>query len=435
MSARYIAGALGFLVAATVACGNDRPGKARDQGTPGGEGGAAARPGESAGGVTSDGGSDAREGGAAGEDGRAGEAAAGADSAAGFGGGEAGSAGACSGEPCACASGERGCSCSDSSECADGLTCHLELGCANVCVDQALVIEDALALRALGERECDAIEGSLSLIAPDIEHVSGLESLKVVSGDLFISGTERLASLQGLAGLELIGGSLVVQATAGLRDLHGLETLRSIGRGSEASALVISENTALTSIAALASADISGLYVTVSNNPALTRLAGLGGAVSLSHVVIVENESLDSLDGLAAVTDLESLTLADNVAVPDVNLPSLERAGALTLTGNARMALLRMPALSNVEMALTVAANSVLESVEMTALESVSGSLIISDNAMLARLELAVLESVGALTVTGNARLPQCVVDALNAGLGGPCAGSCGGNDSNGVCP
>jgi hypothetical protein len=437
MSVRFIAGALSLGLAALVACGSDSQ-QARDTGTGGAEDETGGVAGESSGGAPNQGGDDARAGGAGGDDTRAGTAgAAGADSAAGAGSGEGGSAGGCSDETCLCTTGERGCACDESSECADGLTCHPELGCAKLCEaasDDGFVIDDAAALEELVERACDALQGSLWLVAPDLEDIAGLESLKAVSGDLLVSGTERLVSLQGLSGLAEIGGSLVVQGNAALGDLSGLEALRSIGRDSEAGALVVSENPVLTGIAALASADISGLYVTVSNNPTLTRLAGLGAAVSLSHVVIVQNERLESLNGLAGVTDLESLTLADNGALPDVNLPALESAGALTLTGNTRMALLRMPALSGLDMTLTVATNPALESIEMDALESVLGSVTISNNATLARFELAALDNVGALTVTGNARLPQCAVDALNAKLEGPCAGGCSGNDANGVC-
>jgi hypothetical protein len=426
MSVRFVACplALGFL--AVVACGDGDPGQAQNANTSGSAGEAVVgAAGEGFGGAPNLG-SGARPGGAAGTD-----SAAGGDS------GEAGSAGGCNDEACECSLGERGCPCRASADCADGLACHPALGCASVCVgpNEGFVIEDARALAELIERQCDAIEGSLWLVAPDIEDVTGLDSLKVVSADLVIRGAERLANLQGLAGVEALGGSLVVQGNAALRDLSGFEGLRSIGRASDVGSVVITENGALTSIAALAVADISRLSVTVANNPELARLAGLSGARSLSNVVIVDNESLESLNGLAGVTDLESLTVANNAAVPDVNLPALERAGAFTLTGNTRLAQLRMPALSRLEMALTVAANPVLESIEMTALESVAGSVTISANAGLARLELEGLESVGALTVSGNARLPQCEVDALNVRLQNPCAASCSGNDSGGVCP
>jgi hypothetical protein len=267
MSVRFIAGTLSFGLAVLVACGSDAP-QAHDSGTPEGEGGSAGEAGENPGGALNAGGNDAQPGGAAGQDTRAGGAAglgsgeAGADSV----GAGAGSAGECGDEACVCSLGERGCPCDEPSECADGLSCHPELGCANVCVaasDAAFVIEDGDALGELIERQCDTIEGSLWLMAPDIEQVAGLESLKAVSADLIISGAERLATLVGLSGLEAIGGSFVVQDNGALGDLSGLEALRSIGLGSDEGALVISANAELSNIAALASADIADLSVTV----------------------------------------------------------------------------------------------------------------------------------------------------------------------------
>ncbi|MDC0715777.1 hypothetical protein [Nannocystis bainbridge] len=132
---------------------------------------------------------------------------------------------------------------------------------------------DVAALAAYGE-----ITGDLTIHAPGLTSLAGLQCLRRVGGDLEIVQT-ALASLDGLDSLEEVGGQLVIEANAPLASLHALAKLTSIG----------------------ATPQGFGRFELIGH-PSLKDLQGLGALSFVGGSVKVSGNGIESLVGLGAAT-------------------------------------------------------------------------------------------------------------------------------------
>ncbi|MDP2316987.1 MAG: putative metal-binding motif-containing protein [Pseudomonadota bacterium] len=108
------------------------------------------------------------------------------------------------------------------------------------------------------------IDGSLTISGDALTDLSGLSSIRSLTGDLLVLYTGALADLTGLDGIETVDQSVRIRDNVALRSLDGLATLATIGVD-----LDVSANDALTDVSALHALSSVGGDVSVSSNTAL----------------------------------------------------------------------------------------------------------------------------------------------------------------------
>lgn len=249
-------------------------------------------------------------------------------------------------------------------------------GCAaQMCEGDRRIASAADVAHAMG---CTRIAGTLSVVAPTLTDLTGLECLEEIDGDLLIGADEpaeaqgastlgpvQLTSLRGLARLRRIGGTLAIGGATywsdgsaavtaagpvALASVDGLEAVRSVG------ALVIAAETevygagagagvrglvALADLSALDDATIGALTIAGTASSTLpapplaslpsvtlaegadvtitdTALASLDGPAwphALGGLTIVRNSGLTSIDALLDVTVAHAATVRRNISV------------------------------------------------------------------------------------------------------------------------
>ncbi|MFZ6184255.1 hypothetical protein [Nannocystis pusilla] len=182
---------------------------------------------------------------------------------------------------------------------------------------------DVAALAAFKE-----ITGDLTIHAPGLGSLAGLECLQRVGGDLDIRET-ALTSLDGLDSLAEVGGQLLIEFNAQLADLQALGNLVSVG----------------------ASPQEFGDFK-LKGSPSLKSLAGLGALSFVGHSVYISSNGIETLAGLGAATIHGELRFEYNADLVDVlDVAEFLPTGTIYFLhnkklwcGNAEMALTLMKA-------------------------------------------------------------------------------------------
>ena len=132
----------------------------------------------------------------------------------------------------------------------------------------------------------------------------------------------------------------------------------------------------ITNLDGLSGLTTVGTILRITNNPALTNIAGLSSLISVDRLNIIGNTLLGSIDGFSGVASLPgSLDIGGNTALTNLN-------GLSGLTSTGFVNIYRNPLLSNIT--------------GLSALASVGTSLSIWENASLTTLDgLSALASVG----------------------------------------
>jgi len=194
--------------------------------------------------------------------------------------------------------------------------------CGGAAVEADFELSDAGALEALSG--VTHVVGSVTVSGPALVDLAPLASLRCVDGDLRVEDCPSLAHLTGLEGLLDVGGNLVVGWNGALVDTDGLASLGRIGgsiwltanpsMGSARlpSLATLGSHLLVTECAALASVDLAALAATggdleLSYCGALSSLAGLGALEAVGgDVSIEENASLPTCEADDLVAQLES---------------------------------------------------------------------------------------------------------------------------------
>jgi hypothetical protein len=258
--------------------------------------------------------------------------------------------------------------------------------CVRVCQAPSAPIVSSSALADLAAQQCGVIDGSLQIgnqdVAAniDVSDLSGLLSLRMVTGDVMIEQTQ-VTNLDGLDALEVIGGRLRIGQNLMLENIDGLASLRSVQQ------LDLTANTVLNSVAGLA------------------RLRTVPGSVTLDF------NGLSSLAGLDGLLEVGDLSIADPV-LADVVVDDLAQAGKIAIT-SATIESVSFPALVNAAQ-LTVSRNDQLKRLDCPSLEAVSGLSIEFDD-QLSELDFPVLQAVSGpvLRIGSNPQLEELVLPAL----------------------
>lgn len=294
--------------------------------------------------------------------------------------------------------------------------CSIALTAEGTCVRRCEVSatlrtnDDVQALAAL---ECDILESRLTIEGSEVSTLAGLETIRIIEGDLFVVEATELSDLTGLSGLQLVTQHLSIQSTE-LSNLAGLQSLTGIGAGLE-----IYRNWGLVDISALRGLTGEALTLYITGNPLLPTLEGLEGIISTKNCTIAANDKLVDIQGLDNLQTIDgSLVLATNPELLSLNLPSLRQiAGSLAMTGQGLAEQSDMLNLQAVGEDIVIFQNG-LTVLPFGQLQSVR-SLTITSNKNLLTLEgLANLQTVTQLQISENGALPQCEVNAFNARFG-----------------
>jgi hypothetical protein len=118
--------------------------------------------------------------------------------------------------------------------------------------------------------------------------------------------------------------------------------------------LVVSQNPLLEDVAALEGVDSMQLGVVVTGNDRLSSLQGIDRLRATNSVTIANNTALVEFGGLSDLEECGSFLAAGN-GLTALALPSLARAGSLSITGHAALLAIDLPVLTSVETSLTFA--------------------------------------------------------------------------------
>lgn len=194
---------------------------------------------------------------------------------------------------------------------------------------------------------------------PNLRDIQALSSVRDIVGPLLLSGT-ALESLEALAGLERVTDGIALIENTRLSDVSQLSELRF------AADIQIRDNDLLTSLPSFEKLEaLDSLYIV--DNAALeqVQLPGgvqwsgmffeLGDGQTESHstpalrIEIQRNASLQRFTSSGGPLAVQFLTIEDNPALTQVELPTTERVDSLSLTRNATLADVDMPLLRTVD--------------------------------------------------------------------------------------
>ncbi|KFA87567.1 hypothetical protein Q664_46960 [Archangium violaceum Cb vi76] len=194
-----------------------------------------------------------------------------------------------------------------------------------------ITVQDNPKLEHFRVHGLTSLPGSLVLRGnPVLYWLQGLETLRLVQGDLHLEGFQFLDQLH-LDALEHVGGSFRFIDNDAIYGLQYLEKLVSIGGWlvltdnlllsnprfltlRSANGVVLERNANLTYAGGLSDLR-SLLWLEVNDNPKLSQLRGLSNLVTAYTVKVSGNPELASLD-LSALSWVESLTLTNNTKLP-----------------------------------------------------------------------------------------------------------------------
>jgi hypothetical protein len=188
--------------------------------------------------------------------------------------------------------------------------------------------------------------------------------------------------------------------------------------------------------------------------PVLTTVGGLKVATcstltSLSFPALTELRSNMMLDRFSTeagvVRSSAGMEISDDPELASIDLPVLASVGEgdLWFRNVGALRTLSLPALTTLGRSLSLERNPALTSVRLAALTALGGNLTAIGNPVLERLDLPALTSVGTtfngsvLSIHDNPALPQCLAEAILAGLVPPLpvTVNISNNDPTGTCP
>ena len=189
------------------------------------------------------------------------------------------------------------------------------------------------------------LEEQLAEVEEAVEDASEADVGTVIYGDYAASNSVELAALAGfteitgsltiqagdspnlnaLSHLTKVGGTLAISSNSQLVDLAGLENLTHVG-----GVLEVKNNPELTTLTALSGLTYVRLRIEIFNNDSLLSLSGLDGIESVTGAVTIDqNDGLVSLAGLTSLEEVSSLTISNNDALE--HLDGLEALTTITV--------------------------------------------------------------------------------------------------------
>lgn len=164
-------------------------------------------------------------------------------------------------------------------------------------------------------------------------------------GSLELTGNHRLKSLGGLESIRSVGWSIEIENNDGLIDLTGLDQLATV---EDTLYVTISDNDALTELRGLMLPTDVPVRLSIRKNSNLTDIQQLLSIDQIASLSINENEHLTTLDGLANLNTIQSqLTISGNTRLRNLDGLSSINAPIETVWINDNPSLTSIVGLSN----------------------------------------------------------------------------------------
>jgi hypothetical protein len=154
----------------------------------------------------------------------------------------------------------------------------------------------------------------------ELVNFKGLENLEIIGNEYLhsfrVENNQRLKNFDGLKKLKIVNGNFKVINNDALENLAGLESFTTSANFE----FRIDDCDKLTSIKGLEKMqDVLG-SITLKNNPLLNDLRPWSNLHTVTERIrIINNPSLQSLDGLEKVKELEGIELVNNTSLRDIN--------------------------------------------------------------------------------------------------------------------
>ena len=281
----------------------------------------------------------------------------------------------------------------------------------------------------------DLITGDLTITSPHLSSLIGLETLRVIGGNLYIQNNQNLVRLAGsaLSNLEVVGGDIVIEGNPNLTSV-ALPSLVS------AHSLAIRSNDALTEIqpgdfAKLANIDrliqieSNSMLHTISGFDGIGRIGGGYDGISSAcagsgGLEIQFNPLLVTMDAFGPLAEVEGdFCIRENPVQSDLSFENLESVGM-------NMIFEGLPLLSNLELPILDSAggdfvltgggeggSTALEVFSLPALVVLGGALDFSGGSSLQEVALPILESANGIyfSMSNAAELANVDLSALES--------------------
>lgn len=193
------------------------------------------------------------------------------------------------------------------------------------------IIEEYRDLLLFFATGCTEITGDLIISSTDLTHLTGLESLEVIGGNLEMIATPALANIRGLQNLRSIGDLFILWGNGGLTDLGGLENIEFIGGN-----LVLWELNNLTDLTALRGISSLGGNLDIQDSATLTNLDGLENLKTIGGLRLRGNNTLATVDHLESIESVDGFfDIVQNPALPTCAAQALlDAIGEGNITGD-----------------------------------------------------------------------------------------------------
>lgn len=219
------------------------------------------------------------------------------------------------------------------------------------------------------------IYGSLNFWQSDsLSSIVGLYKLSHVKS-IYFQHNDLLESLDGLENLKYIDESLYISSSAVLRDISALRNVKKVGID-----LTVQGVTDIVDLSDFESLEEYS-SLSVSHNPDLQSLTGIGGMDSLIGVVVCYNPRLKMINGFEGTKYIMHLSVFGNDSIEKISIPSLNHSYDVRIDDNNL--------LTNIQ--------------ELSGLKKIDDDLYIRDNYSLASIEgLQNLDSAININIVGN---------------------------------
>jgi len=170
--------------------------------------------------------------------------------------------------------------------------------------------------------DCIEIEGDVTIIYDNIQHLDGLNVLEAIGGTLTIDGCDDLTDITGLSNITYVGGDFFIENTTQLESLEGLSSLIEVG-----GMLHIQNNTALVSLNGFDNLQTIQGILFVGSHQNLVSFQGLENLEEIHGDLLVFNNDMVSLDGLTSLTHISGRLSIEYNNIQDIGIPSLVSVG------------------------------------------------------------------------------------------------------------
>jgi len=270
-------------------------------------------------------------------------------------------------------------------------------------------------------RQLEILGGGIQIASTSVTDLRGLTNLRSCTGDLLISGNEKLRDISALKDMVLAGPNVTILDNESLESLRGLEGVQRIDQR-----LFLSGNAKIIDLAGLDNLEEVQQEILIQDNASLLSLQGMGKIAGASgQLIVFGNEKLKEISALNQLRSVSSILLNNCPELSDISgIKNIEEiAGNVILLNIGVENLTDLPTLQSVKGQFSVERNSKLTSLQ--GLESLVevGGFSLEGNPLLEDVDpLNALKTIGGdLRVTTHERLQNLAglssLEAINGYL------------------